>query len=217
MWAIDSTMTSFPPPLSGSELRCFVVAPGGQVHSRRGDSSLADLRLDSLTELSSIFRAGSSGARTEQPAIEPRRDDPVIRPACASDADRLLDLFDDLSHPATTDQIRARVARLLGDDTYMLWVAENVNGGLDGFAAGHIVYPIEDDAPAGQLIALVTSQHARGTGIGVKLSEAFERWARFRGAGRAVVNSGLDRVISHDFYKHLGWEQTGLRLGKRLH
>ncbi|ANI90886.1 GNAT family N-acetyltransferase [Dietzia timorensis] len=127
-----------------------------------------------------------------------------------------MDLFDDLSHPATAGQIRTRVRRLLEDDTYMMWVAENVDGGIDGFAAGHLVYPIEDDVSAGQLIALVTSQHARGTGIGVKLSEAFECWATSRGAGRAVVNSGQDRHTSHEFYKHLGWEQTGLRLGKRL-
>ncbi|ANI90883.1 HAD family hydrolase [Dietzia timorensis] len=62
--------------------------PWGQIHSRHVDSSLADLRLDSLTELASIFRAATSGAPAEQPANELRRDDPAIRTVRASDADR---------------------------------------------------------------------------------------------------------------------------------
>lgn len=175
-----------------------------------------DLRLDSLDGLTSLFPPGGGELPASALAVRGQKQNPPIRTVRVADSDRLVELFTDLAHPATAGQIRRRVARLLEDDTYRMWVAENDEGGLDGFAAGHIVFPIEDDAPAAQLIALVTSERARGTGLGGGLCAAFEQWARSRGAHRAVVNSGADRHSSHEFYRHLGWEQTGARFGKRL-
>ena len=73
-----------------------------------------------------------------------------------------------------------------------------------GFAAGHLVHPIEDDRPAAQLIALVSSTEARGTGVGTALCRTFEDWALTHGAQRAVVNSGNHRQSAHDFYQRHG-------------
>lgn len=153
--------------------------PWGHIHSRRPESSRADLRVKSLTELASMFRADGPPTHTNIIAGS-RKHYPHIRTVCTSDVDQLVSLFNDLSYPASADQIRNRVARLLDDDTYAMWVAQNAEGDLDGFAAGHIVFPVENDEPAGQLIALVTSKRSRGTGLGTKLCETFEQWAKTR-------------------------------------
>lgn len=204
-------------PASDSGFRTALLnrGPWGHIHSRRVDSARADLRVGSLNELATLVRARHITSRVE-PIPVVQKHDPPIREVRAADAEMLVDLFKDLSHPASAEQILTRVSRLLGDDTYMMWVVDNDEEGLDGFAAGHIVFPVEDDDPAAQLIALVTSERARGTGLGVDLCDTFEQWALSQGAHRVVVNSGSDRLSSHDFYRHLGWERTGLRFGKRL-
>lgn len=189
--------------------------PWGHIHSRRPETSLADLRVESLTELASMFR--SSSRRTDaEAAVGGQEHDPHIRSVRTSDADQMVDLYHELSYPASADQIATRLSRLVNDDTYAMWVAVNPEGGVDGFAAGHIVFPVEDDEPAGQLIALVTSTRARGAGLGTRLCETFEQWAQSRNAGRIVVNSGIDRTSAHAFYSHHGWEHTGLRYSKHI-
>ncbi|MET9710335.1 GNAT family N-acetyltransferase [Nocardiopsis alba] len=136
-----------------------------------------------------------------------------IRP---TDADRLVPLFSALSYPASTKRIRARLERLGQDPTYEAWVVEDSRWELVGFAAGHMLFPIEDDVPAAQLIALVTAEHARGRGVGAALCSAFERWATGRGAARVQLNSGERRSEAHDFYSGRGYTASGVRFSKRL-
>ncbi|WP_211220639.1 GNAT family N-acetyltransferase [Gordonia shandongensis] len=204
-----------PAAVSGFRTVLLERGPWGRIHSRRAESARADLCLGSLDELAKLLNVPDAGARVESANVTQPRE-PRIRSVRAADVEMLVELFNDLSYPATADQILSRVSRLLRDDMYRMWVVENGENGLDGFAAGHIVFPVEDDQPAAQLIALVTSEHARGGGLGAELCAAFEEWALSQGAHRAVVNSGSDRLRSHDFYKSRGWERTGLRFGKRL-
>ena len=141
----------------------------------------------------------------------------MTRPVEVADADMLVPLFAELDHPATASRIAQRLVRLRADDTYQAWVTIASDGDVVcGFAAGHLVHPIEDDNVAAQLIALVTASTSRGIGAGAMSCAAFEDWAIARGAWRAVVNSGLRRTSAHAFYEHQGWTHTGLRLGKDL-
>lgn len=138
-----------------------------------------------------------------------------VRVALPTDAGSLEPLFDALGHPASPRQLTLRLERLGNDPTYIAWVAR-MSGQTVGFAAGHVIHPIEDDAPAGQLIALVTDPHHSGRGVGTALCQEFEAWARGQGAQRTVVNSGDGRTAADRFYKRQGYECTGLRLHKPL-
>ncbi|PDP88113.1 GNAT family N-acetyltransferase [Glycomyces fuscus] len=89
-------------------------------------------------------------------------------------------------------------------------------GELLGFAAGHLLFPVEDDAPAAQLIALVTAEGARGRGVGTALCAAFETWAVERGAARAMLNSSTWRTEAHAFYTRRGYAASGARFSKSL-
>ncbi|ASU58590.1 GNAT family N-acetyltransferase [Nocardiopsis dassonvillei] len=140
----------------------------------------------------------------------------TTRTVRAADADGLVPLYTALSHPATAAQIRSRLERLAGDPTYELWVAEAAAGELLGFAAGHLLFPVEDDTPAAQLIALVTAEEARGKGVGTALCAAFETWAVERGAARAVLNSSTGRTGAHAFYTRRGYTASGVRFSKPL-
>ena len=69
------------------------------------------------------------------------------------DSAALEGLFVTLGYPAPQSAIRKRLKRLRSDPTYAAWVAVQ-DESIVGFAAGHIVHPVEEDNPAAQLIAL---------------------------------------------------------------
>ncbi len=139
----------------------------------------------------------------------------LVRMARAEDAGGLGSLFQDLGYPASQPQLLQRLTRLIEDNTYAAWVGL-IDDSPIGFAAGHLIFPVEDDAPAAQLIALVTAHDARGSGVGSALCREFEYWAISRGATRAVVNSGMHRADAHNFYESQGYIRSGVRFGKRL-
>ena len=139
-----------------------------------------------------------------------------IRLSTVQDAGQLVPLLGQLGYPTTSTALALRMERLLSHPEYAVWVAEGGGGSLRGLAAGHLVFPIEDDQPAAHLTALVVERSARGTGLGARLVEAFESWAGEKAAGRAVVTSASHRTGAHGFYEHLGYEHTGRRFGKRL-
>lgn len=142
--------------------------------------------------------------------------DVCVRRATVDDSLSLVTLFAELSYPATAQQIAKRLDRLVADASYEAWIAEDQDRQPLGFAAGHLVFPIEDDDPAAQLIALVVSQTARGASVGSTLCSTFETWAVGCGASRAVLNSGSERTGAHQFYARQGWSHSGLRSGKPL-
>lgn len=141
--------------------------------------------------------------------------EPTIRRVELTDAQRLVPLFTDLEHPATEQQLVRRLTRLAGDPTYAAWVGE-VDGNLLAFAAGHLMYPVEDDDPAAQLIALVVADGRQGRGLGQRMVDAFEAWASGLGARRMTVTSSLRRIDAHAFYEACGYGRTGFRFGRRL-
>jgi|SRR5690625_1343210 len=140
----------------------------------------------------------------------------TVRRVQSDDASALVPLFATLGYPTTTDRLRKRIARLLADATYDAWIAVDTDMNVVGFAAGHLIYPIENDTPAAQLIALVSAEHARGQGVGSSLCTAFEQWATIGGATRAVLSSGQNRPDAHRFYEYRGYIRSGIKFGKQL-
>lgn len=119
----------------------------------------------------------------------------MTRPVKVADADMLVPLFAELDHPATASRIAQRLVRLRADDTYQAWVTIASDGDeVCGFAAGHLVHPIEDDNVAAQLIALVTASTSRGIGAGANVV------CRVRGLGHrpwCAASGGQFRTAPH--------------------
>jgi GNAT superfamily N-acetyltransferase len=55
---------------------------------------------------------------------------------------------------------------------------------------------------------LVVRETARGVGVGKRLCEEVERWAREQGLGRVRVRSQIKREDAHRFYVRDGYRQV---------
>jgi GNAT superfamily N-acetyltransferase len=62
----------------------------------------------------------------------------------------------------------------------------------------------------------VVSRDFYNRGVGKALVDAAEKWLRERGAERMNLTSALRRKEAHEFYKHIGFTHTGVRLTKDL-
>ena len=108
-----------------------------------------------------------------------------------------------------------RLARILADEQYATFVAENDHTvvGLVGIRLGSYY---EKNGLYSHLLVLVVDERERGSGVGQALVEEAERWAIERKARAVLVNSGTRRHDAHRFYERLGYAATGVRLVKEL-
>lgn len=140
----------------------------------------------------------------------------VIRPPKPTDAGAIATLMGELGYPAWPEEIPARLKELALDArTSAVWVAE-LDGHAVGIATAKKFPAIHQSAPVVWLTVLIVAERARGQGVGTRLVNEAEEWAREQGARKIALTSALHREEAHDFYKRLGYEQTGVRLGKIL-
>ena len=138
-----------------------------------------------------------------------------IRTAKPGDAAPLAVLLEQLGYPATPEEVVERLARLGQLRTAVTLVAE-LQGEVVGLATSHVFPSIHATPPVAWLTTLVVRDAHRGAGIGGELCGAVEDWARAQGAIRISLTSGLQRAGAHLFYERIGYQRTGVRLGKTL-
>ena len=140
-----------------------------------------------------------------------------IRPARAADAGEIAALLGELGYPATREEVARRLAALAGpDDDDAVQVAAGADGAVVGVIGLHRLRTLHAPSPPCYITALVVAASARGRGVGRRLLEAAESWARERGCGRMVVTSAEHRADAHAFYERSGYERTGRRFGRAL-
>jgi GNAT superfamily N-acetyltransferase len=90
-------------------------------------------------------------------------------------------------------------------DLPVTWVAIDSLGEAVG-AVGLGKFDIEERCDRSPwVLGMIVTMQQRGLGIGSKLMEALEAWARGHGYSRAWVATGGQAV---DFYRKCGWELT---------
>jgi len=136
-----------------------------------------------------------------------------IRDATADDAAALARLCGQLGHPAKTEEMPARLARLATDPNIRVLVADS-HEGVVGLATVHVRHMINHEAPLAQLTTLVVDEQFRGQGVGRALVATAERLAHERACKRLIVTTALRRTDAHAFYERLGFTHTGRRYGK---
>lgn len=94
-----------------------------------------------------------------------------------------------------------------------MWVAE-LDGRVAGVATAKEFPGLHVSTPVVWLTVLVVDEQVRGRGVGRRLVEEAEQWARARGAPRMSLTSAVHRKEAHEFYVRLGYQQTGVRLTK---
>lgn len=163
----------------------------------------------------------------------------VLRPPCADDADGLAlaardlagqyaelepDRFQVPEHDAQVTQLREVLARAPRDDVLRL-VAE-VEGEAVGEAIAELREPMSNAAVQPQrdvgrrrvyLGYLAVQERFRSRGIGGRLLDAVEAWARERGAELITTDTNLrSNLGAVDFYERHGYKRQAVVLRKRL-
>lgn len=119
--------------------------------------------------------------------------------------DRLSVLSTQLGYPSTVEQTALRLADLASrPDEHAVIVAE-LDGCIVGWVHAHIYKLLVDD-PEVEIGGLVVDESARGQGIGEKLMQAAEAWAREKNCGSVYLRSNTIRTRAHEFYKRIGYD-----------
>lgn len=139
----------------------------------------------------------------------------LIRDATPADAPAIADLLGQLGYPATAAEVVERMERLARFPHTTVLVAE-VDGRVGGVVTGHLFPSIHATPITAWLTTLVVGAGFRSHGVGRRLAESVEAWARQAGAVRISVTSGSHRDGAHAFYERIGYERSGVRLTRRL-
>jgi len=127
-----------------------------------------------------------------------------VRAARAGDAAAIAVLAGQLGYPATREEIARRLREMSGREVQVVLVAE-AQGGVIGWAhvavEGHLVTDVR-----AELRALVVAEEQRSGGVGRRLLEAAENWAREQGCGEIGLRSNVLRERAHPFYLRHGYE-----------
>jgi GNAT superfamily N-acetyltransferase len=138
-----------------------------------------------------------------------------IQQATARHAPEIAQLLTQLGYPTAPEVIPGRLADLEADGGTAV-VARDGGGGVVGLAAAAEYATLHAGGRSAYITALVTSETARGQGVGRALVEAMEEWARGRGCVRLSVTSAERRTDAHAFYPKCGLPYTGRRFSKTL-
>lgn len=128
-----------------------------------------------------------------------------IRPARSKDAARLAELSSQLGYPSTAVETLQRMRKLKPASLNVLFVAEDRDAGVVGWAHVSVNYLIEVGTRA-ELNGLIVAEGQRSLGAGARLLEAAEAWARKHGCPSMSVRSNVIRERAHKFYERQGYE-----------
>lgn len=101
------------------------------------------------------------------------------------------------------EKTKEKLERLLTDDNHKIYVAV-----VDNKTVGYIHannYDLLYSPHFKNIMGLAVLSDYQGNGIGKKLLESVEKWAKSTGAYGVRLVSGSTRVGAHEFYKNCGY------------
>jgi GNAT superfamily N-acetyltransferase len=127
----------------------------------------------------------------------------IVRPMRADDVAAVAALTTQLGYPTSPAEIAERFAALVDrdDEAVLLAVDEEV-------PTGYLHVGVERSLAASAVAGIhgrVGDERRRSDGIGRRLLEAAEAWARERGCRRMTVRSRTTRAGAHRFYERAGY------------
>lgn len=138
----------------------------------------------------------------------------VIRKAVDADSNAIWEICrEDLGYDCSTELVLSKLQNLKPDHE-AVFAAESENGVI-GFIHVEKYDTLYFETLVNILGIAVRSDHRRN-GVGKKLLEAAEIWAKEIGAAGIRLNSGAERADAHNFYRSAGFisEKQQLRFMK---
>ena len=190
-----------------------VLGLDGKRPSAKPDEIEAFLRKATVSDW-----AKSAGQPAPKRARKPRREPepppppkPAIRGAKPADARRVAELIGLLGHETSEAGVRKRLKAIEAPT-----LVATLDRELVGLCGLSIQTHIHRDKPVGRITILVVEEQARGQGIGRMLvDQAIGRLAE-AGCGMVEVTSNRRLDAAHDFYRHIGFEETSRRFVRKL-
>jgi GNAT superfamily N-acetyltransferase len=138
-----------------------------------------------------------------------------IRAAGGSDSTACAALLAKLGYPSPPEHVARRLGVLAEDPANRVFVAE-AEGSIIGLASAYVRPLIHHDAAFVRIACLIVDEGWRDQGVGKRLVETIEAWARAEGCDLAEVTSGIQRLDAHRFYEGLGYAEKRKRFVKTL-
>ncbi len=139
----------------------------------------------------------------------------IIRSATRSDLDALvalLGLLFSIEADFRPDPERQRrgLARALADPARAGVLVAERDGAVIGMVTAQLVVSTAEGGASAWIEDMVVAERERGRGVGRRLLEAIEAWARARGASRLQLLADRENAPALAFYARLGWSSTRL-------
>lgn len=141
----------------------------------------------------------------------------IIREAAPTDVFPLTELMNELGYDTTINEMKTRFENIQNHMDYKTFLATDgtVILGMVGLSRH---YSYEQNGIYVRVLALVTRSKFRQKGIGKKLMDVAENWAREIGANKVLLNCGNreERAIAQLFYKKIGYQIKSSGFIKKL-
>jgi len=131
----------------------------------------------------------------------------AIRAPEPRDYARIAELAAQLGYKSDASEIGRRLAGMKGSAEHAVFVAETAEGDVAGWIGVFVWRGLESEARV-EISGLVVDEKARSLGIGRRLLERAEEWAREKGCATIGLRSNVIRERAHAFYERLGYEHV---------
>lgn len=138
------------------------------------------------------------------PAIQPII---KVRAAEPGDFSQIAELAGQLGYPSTAEEIARRLAVIEKSSEQGVFVADSGDGRIAGWVGVFVQHTVESDACV-EISGLVVDESCRSRGVGLRLLERAEHWAREKGCREVRLRSNVIRDRAHPFYERHGYEHV---------
>src|SRR5579883_320729 len=134
----------------------------------------------------------------------------VIRKPTGTDRPEWLRMRRALWEDCPDEQQVQEMEEILGSDSEEVFFAERPEGGLGGFVEAAIRSRADgcDTTPVGYVEGWYVDPDLRHQGVGRRLVDAAEAWARSKGCRQMASDAELWNDVSHKAHGALGYEET---------
>jgi GNAT superfamily N-acetyltransferase len=130
-----------------------------------------------------------------------------IRAAIPKDFPQIAELAGQLGYRSTVEDIARRFAAMNNSAEHDAFVAALSDGRIAGWVGVFVQRTVESDACV-EISGLVVDERCRSQGVGLRLLERAERWAREKGCRVVRLRSNVIRGRAHSFYERQGYEHV---------
>ncbi|WP_317106755.1 GNAT family N-acetyltransferase [Chroococcidiopsis sp. SAG 2025] len=130
-----------------------------------------------------------------------------IRLANMEDVEAIAILSHQLGYSVSTIAIEQRLDQILSDSNHIIYVATGLDDRAIAWIHAYTYHSLLTNFHA-EIGGLVVTESDRGAGIGRKLLDQAESWAKTRGCQSLLVRSNIVRSAAHRFYQKCGYNQV---------